>query len=87
MDVSDKLMSHDLAALINAVCKKIGLHPIISSGSLDDGLINLNEFFRIASSVILIYVARLEFGWPLDIPEWSDQGAETTSPCWSNAFD
>jgi hypothetical protein len=23
----------------------------------------------IASSVILIYVARLEFGWPLDIPE------------------
>jgi hypothetical protein len=42
--------------------QKIGLHPIISSGSFDDSLINLNEFFRIASSVILIYVARLEFG-------------------------
>jgi hypothetical protein len=41
--------------------QKVGLHPIISSGSFDDGLINLNEFFRIASSVILIYMARLEF--------------------------
>jgi hypothetical protein len=67
--------------------QKISLHPIISSGGFDDGLINLNEFFRIASSVILIYVARLEFGWPLDIPEWSSQGVETTSPCWGNAFD
>jgi hypothetical protein len=53
--------------------QKIGLHPIISSGSFDDGLINLNELFRIASSVIPIYVARLEFGWLLDIPEWSGQ--------------
>jgi hypothetical protein len=51
--------------------QKISLHPIIFSSSFDDGLINLNEFFRIASSVILIYVARLEFGWPLDILEWS----------------
>jgi hypothetical protein len=67
--------------------QKISLHPIISSGSFDDGLINLNEFFKIASSVILIYVARLEFGWPLDIPEWSDQGAEITSPRWGNASD
>jgi hypothetical protein len=67
--------------------QKIGLHPIISSDSFDDGLINVNEFFRIASSVILIYVARLEFGWPLDIPEWSSQGAETISPCWGNASD
>jgi hypothetical protein len=67
--------------------QKISLHPIISSDSFDDGLINLNEFFRIASFIILIYVARLEFGWPLDIPEWSDQGAETTSSCWGNASD
>jgi hypothetical protein len=67
--------------------QKISLHPIISSGSFDDGLINLNEFFRIASSVILIYVACLEFGWPLDIPEWPGQGAETTSPRWGNASD
>jgi hypothetical protein len=51
--------------------QKISLHPIISSGNFDDGLINLNEFFRTASSIILIYVACLEFGWPLDIPEWS----------------
>jgi hypothetical protein len=42
--------------------QKIGLHPIIPSSNFDDGLINLNEFFRISSSVILIYVARLEFG-------------------------
>jgi hypothetical protein len=67
--------------------QKIGLHPIISSGSFEDGLINLNEFFRIASSVIQIYVACLEFGWPLDIPEWSGQGSETTSPYWGNASD
>jgi hypothetical protein len=32
-------------------------------------------------------VARLEFGWPLDIPEWSCQGAETTSPRWGNVSD
>jgi hypothetical protein len=67
--------------------QKITFHPIISSGSFGDGLIKLNEFFRIASSVILIYVARLEFGWPLDIPEWSGQGAETTSPRWGNTSD
>jgi hypothetical protein len=67
--------------------RKVGFHPIISSGSFDDGLINLNEFFWIASSVILIYMARLEFGWPLDIPEWSGQGAKITSPCWGNASD
>jgi hypothetical protein len=67
--------------------QKFSLHSIISSGSFDDGLINLNEFFRIASFVILIYVARLEFGWSLDIPEWSGQGAETTSSCWGNASD
>jgi hypothetical protein len=67
--------------------QKISLHLIISSSSFDDGLINLDEFFRIASSVILIYVARLEFVWPLDIPEWSCQGAETTSPRWGNVSD
>jgi hypothetical protein len=67
--------------------QKIGFHPIISSGGFDDSLINLNKFFRIASSIILIYMARLEFGWPLDIPEWSGQGGETTSPCWGNASD
>jgi hypothetical protein len=67
--------------------QKISLHPIIFSSSFDDGLINLNEFFRIASSVILIYMARLEFGWPLDIPEWSCQGVETTSPRWGNVSD
>jgi hypothetical protein len=67
--------------------QKISLHPIISSDSFNDGLINLNEFFRIASSVIQIYVACLEFGWLLDIPEWSGQGAETTSLCWGNVSD
>jgi hypothetical protein len=67
--------------------QKISLHPIISSNSFDDGLINLNVFFRIASSVILIYVACLEFGWSLDIPEWSCQGVETTSPRWGNISD
>jgi hypothetical protein len=67
--------------------QKVGLHPIISSGSFDDSLINLNEFFRIASSVILIYMICLEFGWLQDIPEWSGQGVETTSPCWGNASD
>jgi hypothetical protein len=67
--------------------QKISLHSIISSSSFDDGLIKLNEFFRIASFVILIYVARLEFGWPLNIPERSCQGAETTSPRWGNVSD
>jgi hypothetical protein len=49
--------------------QKVGLYPIISTGSFYDGLINLNKFFRIARVVILINVACLELGWPPDLPE------------------
>jgi hypothetical protein len=49
--------------------QKVGIYPIISTGSFYDGLINLNKFFRIARAVILINVACLELGWPPDLPE------------------
>jgi hypothetical protein len=64
--------------------KKVGLYPIISSGSFYDGLINLNKFFRIAGAVILINVACIELDRPPDLPEWPHQSVEPTSPCWSN---
>jgi hypothetical protein len=63
---------------------KVGLYPIISTSSFYDDLINLNKFFRIAGAVILINVACLELGWPPDLPEWSCQSAEPTSPCWGD---
>jgi hypothetical protein len=65
--------------------QEVGLYPIISTGSFYDGLINLNKFFRIAGAVILINVACLELGWPPNLPEWSRQSVEPTSPCWGDA--
>jgi hypothetical protein len=65
--------------------QEVGLYPIISTGSFYDGLINLNKIFRIAVAVILINVACLELGWPPDLPEWSRQSVEPTSPCWGDA--
>jgi hypothetical protein len=47
----------------------------------------LLNFMLLVVFDLLVYVARLEFGWPLDIPEWSCQGAETTSPRWGNVSD
>jgi hypothetical protein len=59
--------------------QEVGLYPIISTDSFYDGLINLNKFFRIAETVILINVACLELGRPLDLPEWPYQ-----STYWGN---
>jgi hypothetical protein len=42
--------------------QKVGLYPIISTGSFYDDLINLNKLFRIARAVILINVAYHELG-------------------------
>jgi hypothetical protein len=42
--------------------QKVALHSIISSDSFYDGVINLNKFFRIVGSVILINVTRHELG-------------------------
>jgi hypothetical protein len=49
--------------------QKVGLYPIISTGSFYDGLINPNKFFRITGAIILINVAYLELGWPPDLLE------------------
>jgi hypothetical protein len=49
--------------------RKLGPHPIVSTGSFYDGLINLNKFFRVAGSIILVNVTHLELGWPLDFSE------------------
>jgi hypothetical protein len=51
---------------------------------LHDSLINLNTFFMITGVIILINMTYLELGWPPDLPEWSHQSAEPTSPCWGN---
>jgi hypothetical protein len=50
--------------------QEVGLYPIISTGSIYDGLINLNKFFRIAGVVILINVACFVLGRPPDLLEW-----------------
>jgi hypothetical protein len=47
------------------------LHPIVSSDGLNDGLINLNKFFRVARLIIPINVAGFELVWPPDLFEWS----------------
>jgi hypothetical protein len=60
--------------------QKVGLHPIISTDGFYDGLINLNKFFRIAGSVILINVTHLELGCPPDFSERSCQSVETSPP-------
>jgi hypothetical protein len=61
--------------------QEVGLYPIISTGSIYDGLINLNKFFRIAGVVILINVACFELGRPPDLLEWPRQSTEPTPPC------
>jgi hypothetical protein len=61
--------------------QKVGLHPIISTGSFFDGLINLNKFFRVTGSVILINVTRLELGWPPNFSERSYQSVKTAPSC------
>jgi hypothetical protein len=50
--------------------QEVGFYPIISTGRLYDGLINLNKFFWIAGVIILINVACFELGRPPDLPEW-----------------
>jgi hypothetical protein len=64
--------------------QKVGLYPIISTGSFYDGLINVNKFFKIAGAIVLINVVCFEFGRPPDFPKWPRQSTETTPPCWSN---
>jgi hypothetical protein len=62
--------------------QKVDLHTIISSGSFYDGLINLNKFFRITGSIILINVTHLELGWPPDFSKRSHQSAKSTPSSW-----
>jgi hypothetical protein len=64
--------------------QKVDFYLIISTDSSYDGLINLNNFFRITGAIILINVACLGLGWPPDLLEWSRQSAEPTSPCWGD---
>jgi hypothetical protein len=61
--------------------QKVGLHLIISIGIFYDDLINLNKFFSIVGSVILINVTRHEHGWPSDFSEQSYQNTEPAPPC------
>jgi hypothetical protein len=85
IDPSDKLMSHDLAA--GQCCgQKIGLHLIVFSSGLNDGLIHLNNFFRVVGAVISINVASLELVWPPDLFERPHQSTESTFSHWSNAL-
>jgi hypothetical protein len=79
MDPSGKLMSHDLATLVNALGRKLAFTQIVSSGGLNDSLINLNKLFRIAGSVIPITVASLKLVRPSYLSEWSRQSLESTS--------
>jgi hypothetical protein len=51
---------------------------IVSSSSLNDSLIHLNKFFRVARAVIPVDVAGLEFVWPPDLSKWSRQCTEST---------
>jgi hypothetical protein len=48
---------------------KVSLYLIVSSNGLDDGLIYLNEFFRVARAVIAVNVASLELVWPPNLSE------------------
>jgi hypothetical protein len=61
-----------------------GLHPIISSDGFYDDLTNLNKFFMIVGSVILINVTRLELGWSSHFSEWSRQSVKSAPPCWGD---
>jgi hypothetical protein len=47
----------------------VGFYPIVSSGGLNDRVIDLDEFFRIAGSVILVDRFRLELVRTSDLPE------------------
>jgi hypothetical protein len=51
--------------------QKVGIHPIVSLGDLNDNLIHLNKFFMVAEAVIPVDVASLEFVLPPDLSEWS----------------
>jgi hypothetical protein len=66
--------------------QKVGLHPIVSSSGLNDGLINLNKLFRIVGVVISIDVASLELVLPLDLSKWSRQSPKSTSPNWGDVL-
>jgi hypothetical protein len=50
--------------------QEVSIYPIISTDSFYDSLINLNNFFRIVGTVILVNVTCLELGRPPDLPEW-----------------
>jgi hypothetical protein len=58
----------------------VGLYLIVSSYSLDDCMIDLDEFFEIVGSIIFVDVPSLEFLWPPDLPERSSQSMETAPP-------
>jgi hypothetical protein len=62
------------------------MHPIVSSDGLNDGLIHLNKFFRVAGAIIPVDVASLEFVWPMDLSEWSRQSTESTISHQSNVL-
>jgi hypothetical protein len=78
IDPSGKWMSYDLVASVNAVGRKLASTQSSPPSDLNNGLIHLNKFLRVARAVILVDVASLEFVWPPDLFEWSRQSTEST---------
>jgi hypothetical protein len=54
--------------------------PIIFSCGLDDCMIDLDEFLKIAGPIILVDVPDLEFFWLDNLPELWRHSTETTPP-------
>jgi hypothetical protein len=70
MDPSDKLIEPRFGRFGQCRMQEVSIYPIISTDSFYDSLINLNNFFRIVGTVILVNVTCLELGRPPDLPEW-----------------
>jgi hypothetical protein len=58
----------------------IGLYLIISSCSLNDRVVDLDDFPWIAGAIIFVNVPSLEPFWPHDLPERCSQSMEVAPP-------
>jgi hypothetical protein len=47
-------------------------------------VVDLDELFGVAESVILVDVPNLEFFWPDDLSEWWSQSTKTAPPRWGD---